>query len=52
MLDQISWVLRKQEFEKKKSCGIFLNEHSIAKSFADNTPYEEIVGIGCQLLLS
>ena len=44
--------VKKTRVWKKKSCGIFLNEHSIAKSFADNTPCEEIVGTGCQLLLS
>ena len=31
----------------KLSLGIFLCENSIAESFADNTPYEEI---GCQLV--
>ena len=34
------------------SLGIFLNENSVAKSFADNTPCEETVGTGCQLVFS
>ena len=34
--------------KKMFSLGIFLNENSIAKSFADNTPYGEIAG--CWLL--
>lgn len=48
-------MVRKEEFEEKYafqkkmfSLGIFLNENSTAKSFADNTPYGEIAG--CWLL--
>ena len=59
MSDQISWVVQKQEFNKKtessKNCCLLLEYFlvkNVAKSFDDNTLCEETVGTGWQLLSS